>query len=166
VSGVSSWRLIALTAAIPLLAGGCGAAGSGVVTKPAAAAAGRFDATIQRVVDGDTVTLAPGGRARLIGVDTPEVYGRPECFGREASAFVTWRLAGRRVTVVVGIEPRDRYGRLLVYLYAGGRLFNDELVRKGYATPLTIAPNVERAIELRASSRLAREQQLGLWAAC
>lgn len=166
MSGVSSWRLIALTAAIPLLAGGCGGAGSGVVRKPAAAAAGRFDATIQRVVDGDTVTLAPGGRARLIGVDTPEVYGRPECFGREASAFVTRRLAGRRVTVVVGTEPRDRYGRLLVYLYAGGRLFNDELVRKGYATPLTIAPNVERAIELRAAGRLAREQELGLWAAC
>jgi micrococcal nuclease len=97
---------------------------------------------------------------------TPEIYGRPECFGREASAFVTRRLAGRRVTVVIGIEPRDRYGRLLVYLYAGGRLFNVELVRKGYATPLTIAPNIERAIELRASSRLAREQQLGLWAAC
>jgi micrococcal nuclease len=136
------------------------------VRKPAAAAAGRFDATIQRVVDGDTVTLAPGGRARLIGVDTPEVYGRPECFGREASAFVTRRLAGRRVTVFVGTEPRDRYGRLLVYLYAGGRLFNDELVRKGYATPLTIAPNVERAIELRAAGLLAREQELGLWAAC
>jgi micrococcal nuclease len=166
VSGVSSWRLIALTAVIPLLAGGCGGAGSGVVRKPAAAAAGRFDATIQRVVDGDTVTLAPGGRARLIGVDTPEVYGRPECFGREASAFATRRLAGRRVTVVVGTEPRDRYGRLLVYLYAGGRLFNDELVRKGYATPLTIAPNIERAIELRAAGRLARERDLGLWAAC
>jgi len=67
---------------------------------------------------------------------------------------------------VVGIEPRDRYGRLLVYLYAGGRLFNDELVRKGYATPLTIAPNIERAIELRAAGRRAREQELGLWAAC
>jgi len=76
VSGVSSWRLIALTAAIPLLAGGCGGAGSGVVRKPAAAAAGRFDATIQRVVDGDTVTLAPGDRARLIGVDTIVLWSR------------------------------------------------------------------------------------------
>jgi micrococcal nuclease len=165
VSGVSAWRLIPLAAAILLFAGACGGPPSGVERKPAAPA-GRFDTTVQRVVDGDTVTLAPGGRARLIGVDTPEFYGRPECFGREASAFATRRLAGRRVTVVVGTEPRDRYGRLLVYLYAGGRLFNDELVRKGYATPLTIAPNVERAIELRAASRVAREQDLGLWGAC
>jgi len=118
------------------------------VHKPAATA-GSFDATVARVVDGDTVMLAPGGRARLIGVDTPEVFGRSECFGREASAFAKRRLAGRRVTVQVGTERRDRYGRLLVYLYAGGRLFNDELVREGYATVLTIAPSVGRAGELR-----------------
>jgi micrococcal nuclease len=159
VPGVCSRRLIALTAVL-LSAAGCGA-----VDRPAATA-GRFDATVARVVDGDTVTLAPGGRARLIGVDTPEVFGRSECFGREASAFAKRRLAGRRVTVEVGTEPRDRYGRLLVYLYAGGRLFNDELVREGYATVLTIAPNVERARELRAASHVAREQQRGLWGAC
>lgn len=158
---VCSSRLIALT--VVLLSAAAGSCG-GMDTP--AATAGRFDATVARVVDGDTVTLAPGGRARLIGVDTPEVFGRSECFGREASAFAKRRLAGRRVTVEVGTEPRDRYGRLLVYLYAEGRLFNDELVREGYATVLTIAPNVGRARELRAASQAARKQQRGLWGAC
>jgi micrococcal nuclease len=159
VPGVCSSRLIALTVVLLSVGGCCG------VDRPAATD-GRFDATVARVVDGDTVTLAPGGRARLIGVDTPEVFGRSECFGREASAFANRKLAGRRVTVEVGTEPRDRYGRLLVYLYAGGRLFNDELVREGYATVLTIAPNVGRARELRAASQAARERQRGLWGAC
>jgi micrococcal nuclease len=153
---MSSQRLLAL-AALLLLAGGCGEQGSPEQ---------RFDATVQRVVDGDTLILAPGGRARLIGVDTPEVFGRPECFGREASAFAKRRLSGRRVSVQVGSEPRDRYGRLLIYLYAGGRVFNDELVREGYATTLTIAPNVERASALRAAGAAAREQRRGLWNVC
>jgi micrococcal nuclease len=163
VSDVSSWRLIVPIAG--LLLAGCGGPCSGSVSEPAAAGE-RFDATVRRVVDGDTVRLVPGGSARLIGVDSPEVHGRTECFGREASAFATRRLAGRRVTVEVGAEPRDRYGRLLVYLYSGGRLFNDELVREGFATVMTIAPNDARASELRAASRMAHEQARGLWAAC
>ena len=70
------------------------------------------------------------------------------------------------MTVQVGSDPRDRYGRLLVYLYAGGRLFNDELVREGYATTMTIKPNVDRAAPLRAASAAARAQRRGLWASC
>jgi micrococcal nuclease len=162
---VCSWRLIVLPAVLLCAGGGCTGPEAGIVQKPAATA-DRFATTVARVVDGDTVTLAPGGRARLIGVDTPEVFGRSECFGREASTFAKRRLAGRRVTVQVGIERHDRYGRLLVYLYVGGRLFNDELVREGYATVLTIAPNVGRAGQLRAANRLARERERGLRGAC
>jgi micrococcal nuclease len=164
VAGVCAWRSIALTAVL-LCAGGCGGPEAGIVQKPAAPA-DRFEATVARVVDGDTVTLVPGGRARLIGVDTPEVFGRSECFGPEAFAFAKRRLAGRRVAVQVGTERHDRYGRLLVYVYVGGRLFNDELVREGYATVLTIAPNVGRAGQLRAAGRLARKRERGLWGAC
>jgi micrococcal nuclease len=160
---VSARPAIVLTATV-LIAGGCGGPRGETLEQPAAAE--RFDATVRRVVDGDTVALAPGGRARLIGIDTPEVYGRAECFGREASAFAKRRLAGRRVTVEVGTQPRDRYGRLLVYLYEDGRLFNGVLVREGYATALTIAPNVERASELQAAGQLAREQERGLWGVC
>jgi micrococcal nuclease len=121
---------------------------------------------VSRVIDGDTVELSRSGRARLIGVDTPEVYGGVECFGREASAFVKRRLSGRRVRVRRGVEDRDRYGRLLVYLYVDGRMFNAELVRRGYASPLTIPPNVEHADTFVRLARRAREQNVGLWRSC
>jgi micrococcal nuclease len=95
---------------------------------------------VVRVVDGDTVQLARTGRARLIGVDTPEVHGRRECFGPAASRFATRRLRGRDVVVRGDAEAEDRYGRRLVYLFTGGRLFNAELVREGYATALPHPP--------------------------
>jgi hypothetical protein len=65
---------------------------------------------VVRVVDGDTVQLARTGRARLIGVDTPEVHGRRECFGPQASRFARRRLRGRAVVVRGDAEPEDRYG--------------------------------------------------------
>jgi micrococcal nuclease len=131
-----------------------------------AAGAERRAATVTRVVDGDTVHLTGIGRARLIGVDTPEVYGGVECFGREASAYAKRVLRrGRAVRYRLGIEPRDRYGRALVYLWLrDGRFFNAMLVRAGYAQPLTIAPNVEYADRFVALSREARRAGRGLWA--
>ena len=89
-----------------------------------------------------------------------------ECFGREASAFAERRLSGRRVRVRRGIDDRDRYGRLLVYLYLDGRMFNAELVREGYASPLTVPPNVEHAETFVRLARKAREQRVGLWRRC
>ena len=119
-----------------------------------------------RVIDGDTVELSKSGRARLIGVDTPEVHGGAECFGREASAFAKRRLAGRQVRVRRGVDERDRYGRLLVYLYVDDRMFNEDLVREGYASPLTVPPNVEHAETFVRLARRARDQELGLWRLC
>lgn len=122
-------------------------------------------ARVARVVDGDTVVLTGVGRSRLIGIDTPEVHGRTECFGREASAFAKRELTGRRVRYTRGVEPTDRYGRALVYLWLDdGRLFNALLVARGYATPLTIPPNVDRADAFVRLSRAARAAQRGLWA--
>ena len=95
------------------------------------------------MVDGDTVMLTRLGSSRLIGVDTPEVYGGAECYGREASAFARRVLRpGTRTHYVKGVDPRDRYGRTLVYLWLeDGRSFNAMLVEGGYATTLTIRPN-------------------------
>jgi micrococcal nuclease len=131
--------------------------------------AGRPQATVVRAVDGDTVVLGGLGRSRLIGVDTPEVFGRRECFGAQASAFTKRMLHGRRISYAIGTEPRDRYGRLLVYLWlADGRLFNELLVAGGYARPLAIAPNVRFAERFRRLAGEARGAALGLWsrAAC
>ena len=139
------------------------------------ALAGRDDAApardatarVVRVVDGDTVILAGLGRSRLIGVDTPEVHGDPECYGRRASAYAERALHGRRVRYRLGAEQRDRFGRALVYLWLGdGRLFNAMLVRDGYAQPLTIPPNVEFADRFVALARRARRDGRGLWGVC
>jgi micrococcal nuclease len=122
---------------------------------------------VVRVVDGDTVVLRSAGKSRLIGVDTPEVFGRQECFGREASAFAQRLLRpGLRVAVERDVEERDRYGRTLIYLrLPDGRSFNELLVAKGFAVPLTIPPNVRYAERFRALARRARERAAGLWSA-
>ena len=126
-------------------------------------------------VDGDTLHVDIGGvdeTIRLIGIDTPETRGRNglvECFGKEASAYLA-RLVpvGTRVRVVRDVEARDRYGRLLAYLYrAKDDLFvNVALARDGYADVLTYPPNVAHADEFVAAVRDARNGNRGLWSAC
>jgi micrococcal nuclease len=120
---------------------------------------------VTKHTDGDTLWLSGVGKVRLIGVDTPEVYGQDECYGHEASAFVE-RLVplGARVTYSLGVEQRDRYGRALAYVYLDdGRFLNLMLVRRGYAQPLTIPPNDELAPRFVAAARRARDRHLGLW---
>ncbi len=108
---------------------------------------------------------------RYIGVDTPESV-KPgtavECFAKRASAANARLVDGERVRLVLDAEPRDRYGRLLAYVYrARDDLFvNAALVRRGYAVPLTIPPNVEHADEFRSLAAKARENGRGLWSAC
>lgn len=121
--------------------------------------------TMVRVVDGDTVVLRSAGKSRLIGVDTPEVFGRPGCFGEEASEFAKRTLRpGMPVKVERDAEPRDRYGRSLIYLaLPDGRSFNEMLVDEGFAVPLTIAPNVRYAGRFRELASRARHQEVGLW---
>ncbi len=101
----------------------------------------------------------------MIGVDTPEVFGGQECFGRRASAFTKRVLRqGRRVRYRLGIEPRDRYGRALAYVWLrDGRLFNRLLVERGYAQPYTVPPNDDFARRFVGAARRARRARLGLW---
>jgi endonuclease YncB( thermonuclease family) len=126
--------------------------------------AGSGDVVV-RVVDGDTVELQSAGKSRLIGVDTPEVCGGQECFGREGSAFAKRVLRpGLRVRVERDVEERDRYGRTLIYLrLPDGRSFNELLVAEGYAVPLTVPPNVRHAERFVTLARRARERAAGLW---
>lgn len=141
----------------------------GTNTHPLATASNStHPATVTRNTDGDTLWLTKIGKTRLIGVDTPEVYSQQECFGKQASAFTERVLPpGTHVRYRLGIDPTDRYGRTLAYIYLqDGRMFNELLVERGYATPLTIPPNVDYADRFLEAARRAREANRGLWRAC
>jgi micrococcal nuclease len=122
-------------------------------------------AVVTHVTDGDTITLDAIGKTRLIGIDTPEVYGQTECFGRAASAFTKRVLApGTHVEYQIGVEAHDKYGRSLAYVWLpDGRMFNGMLAEEGYATVLTIPPNVDYADYFVAAARRARDHNRGLW---
>src|SRR3954466_5595654 len=137
--------------------------GGGVGGGPSRAPAG--EGVVTRVVDGDTIHVALGGRdetVRYIGIDTPESVkpGTPiECFAKAASAANARLVEGRSVRLDYDAEQRDRYGRLLAYVYrrGDGAFVNADLVRDGYARTLTIPPNVRFAERFSALARAARE---------
>ena len=139
-----------------------------------AAGAGAGEGRVVRVVDGDTIHVQVGGvreKVRYIGVDTPETVHPSrgvECFGKAASAANARLVAGERVRLVADVERRDRYDRLLAYVYRvrDGAFVNAELARGGYAQALTIAPNVRFAERFARLAREARDAGRGLWAAC
>ncbi len=160
-----------------LAASGGGLVSCGGVTDEAGDGAGRgaqMEGRVVKVVDGDTVHVDLGGRdekVRYIGMDTPETHkpGTPvQCYGRAASAYNARLVAGRRVRLRTDAEARDRYGRLLAYVYRepDGLFVNAELVRRGYARILTIPPNVAHAAQLLKLERQARSSGRGLWSAC
>jgi micrococcal nuclease len=127
---------------------------------------------VTKVTDGDTVHVDLGGsdeRVRLIGVDTPEVDwygGRAECYGREAGLYTRRRLAGVHVRLAYDVARRDRYGRLLAYVYVGRELFNLTLVRLGYARADPVPPDTRLATVFQRAADTAREAGTGLWSAC
>jgi micrococcal nuclease len=134
-------------------------------------AGGESTARVERVVDGDTIVLAGGERVRYIGVDTPESVkpGTPvQCYAKAASHFNARLVEGRRVRLRYDAEREDRYGRTLAYVFRSqdGLFVNAELVRRGYATTLTIPPNVAHADDFRQLARGARRAGRGLWSAC
>ena len=149
-------RCALLLVGLPFLAG----CDSALEARP-----GSASARVIKHTDGDTLWLSGIGKVRLIGVDTPEVYGGTECYGRQASAFVERLLPlGSTVTYRLGTEQRDRYGRALAYVYLeNGRFLNLLLVRRGYAQALTVPPNVEFAERFIRAARRARHAGRGLW---
>lgn len=133
---------------------------------------GLVPAEVVRVVDGDTFVASVRGeeiKIRLIGVDTPETVksGSPvEPYGPEASAYTKGRLTGRTVYLEYDIEPQDYFGRDLCYVWLDANtLFNDELVRLGYARAKRYPPNLKYAERFEASEALAESEGAGLFSA-
>jgi len=128
---------------------------------------GEVQAKVKRVVDGDTFEVENGAKVRMIGVDTPESVkpNHPvEPYGKEASNFTKRLLTGKEVTLKFDVEPKDRYGRWLAYVYLqDGTFVNELLVREGYAQVMTIPPNVAHQELFLQAQREARENNRGLW---
>lgn len=124
-------------------------------------------AVVERAVDGDTVVLVGGERVRYIGVDTPELHHprKPvQPYAREAMEFNRRLVEGKKVRLELDVEPRDKYGRTLAYVFLeDGRFVNAELLKEGYAQLLTIPPNVRYADLFVGLQKQAREAKRGLW---
>jgi micrococcal nuclease len=169
----TSRRAASVIVVVSLLAtaGGC----TGVPGLHRSGPADPSRATVDRVVDGDTVDLrfASGTeRVRLLGIDTPETV-KPntpvQCFGPEASARAKVLLPrGATVRVERDAEARDRYGRLLLYVYrsSDGMFVNRTLAAEGYARVLSISPNTAHATDIRNAAAAADRAGRGLWSRC
>jgi micrococcal nuclease len=147
--------------------GGSGASDGGDATPTADEISGE----VVEVTDGDTIEVSLDGEVedvRYIGIDTPEVDPNigVECFGSDASELNRELVEGERVRLVFDAERRDRYDRLLAYIYVGDTFVNAELVRRGYARTLTIEPNDTFAERFARLAQEAANAGRGLWGAC
>jgi micrococcal nuclease len=135
---------------------------------------------VDRVVDGDTLKLSNGERVRLIGIDTPELHLSDkltrdaqrtktdakaiQAMGRQSYEFTRKLVEGKRVKLEFDVERRDRYQRLLAYVYLeDGTFVNAEIVKQGYASLMTYPPNVKYVDLFESLYRQARENRRGLW---
>lgn len=133
---------------------------------------------VSRVIDGDTFEAKVDGkteRIRLIGINTPEIHGKIEKYGKEASNYTKKQLEGKKVYLELDVQHRDKYGRLLAYVWMSQptkiddrtireQMFNARLLLNGYAEQMTIPPNVKYADKFTVYVREAREAKRGLWA--
>ncbi len=140
--------------------------------------------TVIRIVDGDTLKVRYWGKEesiRLIGIDTPESRVNKKtkrdakrsgqdiktivAMGKRATEYVESLVKpGDLITIEFDVQQRDRYGRLLGYVFlSNGKMLNEEIVKAGYANVMTIPPNVKYKDRFLRAYREARESKRGLW---
>ncbi|MEO5901068.1 MAG: thermonuclease family protein [Ilumatobacteraceae bacterium] len=174
-------RIVILLAIAGALATGCRSDAKNTsttatfATATTAAPSRTPNATVVRVVDGDTLDATISGtdeRVRLIGIDTPETK-KPntpvQCYGPEASAYTESVLpVGTPIYIERDLVARDDYGRLLGYVYrTSDDLFvNADIIAKGYARVLEIKPNLAYHVTFEQGAEQAEKANLGLWAHC
>jgi micrococcal nuclease len=128
-----------------------------------------IDALVADVVDGDTIHVLIHNKketVRLVLVDTPETKHptKPiEPFGPEASQFTKDLLEGKNVKLQQDVSTRDRYGRLLMYVWFNDRMVNEILLERGLARVAVFPPDVKYVEAFRAVQKKAQEAELGIW---
>jgi endonuclease YncB( thermonuclease family) len=140
-----------------------------LLAAPAASAA-THSGVIDHVADGDTVVLTSGETIRLVQIDTPEVYGDTECYGRQASGLTESILPpGTRVRIATDpqLDVRDRDDRTLAYVWKDSSLVNLRLVREGAAAPYFYSGDKgQYAAAIFKAAVVARKAGRGLWGHC
>ena len=128
--------------------------------------------TVKRVSDGDTFWVDDGSQSglkvRMIGIDAPEShqtqYEEVQYFGKEAAAYLTGLIRGKKVRLEYDVERKDRYGRTLAYVYLeDGTFVNAEMIKNGYANLMTVPPNVKYVERFTKLQSEARKNRKGLW---
>ncbi|GAG64351.1 unnamed protein product, partial [marine sediment metagenome] len=123
---------------------------------------------VVRVIDGDTIEIEGGEKVRYLGIDTPETKHpqKPvQYYGKEASNKNKELVGGKKIRLESDAQDKDKYGRLLRYVFLeDGTFVNLELVKRGYAKAYTMPPNVKYKDEFIKAQRIARKNNLGLWA--
>ena len=132
------------------------------------ATCGPSEATVARVIDGDTIVLAGDVRIRYLLVNAPETTnGHADCYGANAAQFNTDLVLGKPVQLRYESGCQDMFGRTLAYVAVDGQDVNRLLVERGYACVLHIPPDGDdRAAEFTALETAARAAHRGLWGAC
>jgi micrococcal nuclease len=155
-------------ARLPQLAGDSAAATPSATAPAGATPVGLTSCTVTNVVDGDTIDVngcADAGRIRLILVDTPEI-SPGECFGKQAREYTTQRLLNRQVGLEKDKTNTDRYDRFLRYVWVDAELFNERLVRDGYAAMGIYPPDIKYQSRIAVAQQEAKTNQRGLWPVC
>lgn len=176
-----AWFFLTLIVAFSFAASSKGYSFSGwKISFPFGQKADYNDILVTRVVDGDTLKLGNGERVRLIGIDTPEMHDSNKLYrdsqrshqdveqikklGRRSYEFTRNLVEGKRVRMEFDAERNDKYGRLLAYVYLlDGTFVNAEIVRQGFASLMTIPPNVKYADTFKQLYQESRENNRGLW---
>jgi len=115
---------------------------------------------VTRVIDGDTIVIDTGEKIRLICIDTPET-GEEGFF--EAKIYLTKLLTGKRVYLESDITDKDRYGRLLRYVYLGNLFVNQEIVLNGYGKTYIYEPDIKHCPKIKLAEVEAKIKRLGIW---
>ena len=110
------------------------------------------------VIDGDTIRLSNGETVRLIGIDAPELL---QPGGEESREYLTQLILHRNITLEKGYQERDKYNRLLRFVYLGDVCINEEMIKQGYAEARYLPDSIrEYYIQLEIKAETAKA---GLW---
>ncbi len=122
--------------------------------------------TVERVVDGDTIVIAGGERVRYIGMNCPEMRGwdgKSEPYAELATKRNRQLVEGKKVRLVKDVSERDKYGRLLRYVYVGDKFINAQLVREGLAYAFILPPDTGLSGKIEALEKEAQRLRRGVW---